>query len=302
MEIKLLKFLEQHPQANISAINAYLEQTSIDSLSQIGRINQQNPGLIEQSYAQYTISQSLNWLNPQLLSRYLKLQDLDYSVKIIDQITSTNSYILNHVEQFPHHSILSCEWQFAGRGRFGRRWLTKIAHDLTVSLVYILPLSFNLALIPTICAVALNRMLKNHSLSNFIKWPNDIYYQGTKVAGILVENLVRLGQNHTVIGIGLDNFHAWERNKLLSELVATVDNVLHEYEIFGFALLRREWLDNCAHWHKEVIIKQGLRELTRGIHTDISETGELIIKDNAGNYNSFASSVISLELSNSAQQ
>lgn len=293
MEIKLIRLLATSSPLTISEIKAYLPQSSLATLNLIAKFNQLEPGLILQHNGRYTLARKLDWLNESDLRELLHQHKLAYQVTILDQVDSTNSHVLQHIAQFPHQSLLGCNWQSAGRGRFGRTWLARIAADITLSYVYILPLQFNLALLPAICAVAINRLLKNHSLSNQIKWPNDIYRQKQKVAGVLVENVVRNQHNHVVIGIGLDNFAQLARNKLVADLTLSLDAVLQEFNLFGFALLRREWLDNCLHLHKTVIIKQAGVEIARGIHKDLGSDGQLII-ESSSTLKSFSSSAISL--------
>ena len=261
----------------------------------IARINALKTGSIISSGSSYRLSHPLNWLNPTTIQDLLKAQQLDYQVHLLSQTDSTNSYALKHINQLPHKSIVSCDWQSAGRGRFGRHWLSSIAHDLTLSIIYKFSNNFNLQLLPLICAVAVNRLLKNYRISNQIKWPNDIYQANSKlkISGILVENILRNKTNHSIIGIGLDNLASWGRNQLLVDLAASLDKLIQEFELFGFALLRREWLDNFLHLNHNVRIMQHGETIAQGIHTDISEQGELIVKTTIG-LQKFSSSAISL--------
>lgn len=295
MEIKLLQLLSQNTRLSIGELSRLLELSTLQVLAIIARINALKTGSIISSGSSYQLSHPLNWLNPTTIQDLLKDQQLDYQVHLLSQTDSTNSYALKHINQLPHKSIVSCNWQSAGRGRFGRRWLSSIAHDLTVSIVYNFSNNFNLQLLPLICAVAVNRLLKNYRISNQIKWPNDIYQANSKlkIGGILVENILRNQINHSIIGIGLDNLASWERNQLLVDLVASLDKLIQEFELFGFALLRREWLDNCLHLNHNVRIVQQGETIAQGIHTDISEQGELIVKTTIG-LQKFSSSAISL--------
>ena len=293
MEIKLLHWLDKHQPASIADIAKGLKLTTLEILKAIAKINQIQTGLIVNSNATYALAHRLDWLDATKLKELLQNRNLDYAPHIQDKLESSNAYALKHIAQFKSKTIVSCDWQYSGRGRFGRQWLSKIAEDITVSIIYVFPSNFNIALLPIICAVAINRLLKNHSIQNCIKWPNDIYVNETKVAGILVENLVRNQEYHTVIGIGLDNFAALDRNKLLIELVASVDGLISEFNLFGFALLRREWLDNCCHLGKQVAIVQNGNNIADGKHVDIDEQGALVIQNTSG-LQTYSSSAISL--------
>lgn len=295
MEIKLLKLLSENTELSIGKLSRTLGISTLQVLAIIARVNTIKNNSILNCGSNYRLNQPLNWLNQDKIKALLKAQQLDYQTYLLSQVESTNSYALKHINQLKHQSIISCDWQYAGRGRFGRQWLSTIAHDLTVSIVYDFPASFNLKLLPLICAVAVNRLLKNYRISNQIKWPNDIYQADSKlkISGILVENIFRDQTNHSIIGIGLDNLANWERNQLLVDLVASLDKLVREFELFGFALLRREWLDNCLHLNQKVKIMQHGEIIAQGVHTDINEQGELIIQTATG-VQQFSSSVISL--------
>ena len=297
MEIKLLQLLSQHNALSIGQLSQALELNTLQTLAIIARINKLKAGSVISYGSNYTLSYPLNWLNQNKIEELLQAQKLDYQVHLLSQTDSTNSYALKHINQLANKTIVSCDWQYAGRGRFGRHWLSSIAHDLTVSIIYDFPADFNLQLLPLLCAVAVNRLLKNYRISNQIKWPNDIYQAKSKlkISGILVENIFRDQINHSVIGIGIDNLANWERNQLLVDLVASLDNLINEFKLFGFALLRREWLDNCLHLKHNVKILQHGEIIARGIHSDIGEHGELIVQTATGTQK-FSSSAISLRL------
>ena len=293
MEIKLLKRLSAHPEQSIFQLSKFLKIDSIEILKNIAKINQLQSELIQNSNGKYSLSKNLDWLDSKIIQKDLQQQELDYKIILLPRTESTNNYALNNINQIKHQTLISTDWQYAGRGKFGRTWLSDVAQDITISLVYIFPADYNLSLLPLICAVAINRLLKTHSTQNQIKWPNDIYVDKTKVAGVLVENLVRNQQNHTVIGIGLDNIGLWSRNKIIAAIVANLHNLIQEFELFGFEFLRREWLDNCLHLNKIVLVTQSGQILAEGTHCDISESGELIVNSHSGK-KIFSSSAISL--------
>lgn len=291
MEIKLLKTLEEYTSLTIHELSEHLGQNSLQTLSQIAHISEIAPQLIKSDNGKYQLNRQLNWLTQEKLKALLTN---NHQLVILDSIPSTNTYALENINTLPDKTIISCNWQYAGRGRFERRWLSTIAHDLTVSFIYHFERDINIALLPLVSAIAVNRLLKNYSISNKIKWPNDIYVEQQKVAGILVESRISTNMSKVAIGIGLDNFRNWERNQLLADLTLVLDNILSEFVLFGFALIRREWLDNCMHINDEVSLIENGIEIARGIHHDIGTNGELIIKTE-DQLKSFSSSLISLK-------
>jgi BirA family biotin operon repressor/biotin-[acetyl-CoA-carboxylase] ligase len=99
----------------------------------------------------------------------------------------------------PHGTLVTAGAQSAGRGRQGRTWLAEPGDALLMSMVVrgvepILPLAAALAVAETVDAVA--------GVEAQIKWPNDVWIDGRKVSGILLEG--RPQEGWAVLGIGLN--------------------------------------------------------------------------------------------------
>lgn len=299
MILKLVELLETQGLL-ISDICKNLDINTISTLKLISQVNHQDNQLIVNRNGKYYLSRKLDRLNDNIINQNLINANKNYSLYIFHQLGSTNSYALENSKSLPDKSIISCDWQNAGRGRFSRRWQSRIAHDLTLSVVYLLDKDVQIGLIPLITGIALNRLLKDHSIINKIKWPNDIYVNSSKIGGILVENISSAHNNYTVIGIGLDNFTNLPRNKLLSDLIIHLDNIFAEFKLFGFQLIRREWLDNCLHLNHQVIIQEQGKTVNSGTHVDIGDAGELIIANHSGRqiYTSSSMSLIIPSLNN----
>ncbi|HET8757160.1 MAG TPA: biotin--[acetyl-CoA-carboxylase] ligase [Solirubrobacteraceae bacterium] len=95
----------------------------------------------------------------------------------------------------PHGTIVTAGVQTAGRGRQGRTWSAPAGSSLLLSLVVrefdaLLPLRAGLA-VADIAGPAAR-----------VKWPNDVWIDGRKVAGILVE--ARPAEGWAVLGIGVN--------------------------------------------------------------------------------------------------
>lgn len=85
-------------------------------------------------------------------------------------------------------TLVTASQQTAGKGRFERKW--DGGHDCSalMTFVFTLPLNERLYQLSALCAVAVVRALRKHC--NFdagIKWPNDVVFHTSKLAGILVE-------------------------------------------------------------------------------------------------------------------
>ncbi len=288
--IPLLKLIET-PQS----IKTIANRLSLDlhkSLELIGHINAISPQIISNNAnAEYVLTIPANWLDEELIRAKLVNE---HQIFLYPELPSSNDHILNNINQFKHGSIVSCEFQSRGRGRQANRWQSKIGHDITVSILYTFELDFDIGQMPLISGIAVNRLFKDYSIVTKIKWPNDIFYNNEKIAGILVESSIFNNQRHVVIGIGINNFANLERNQMIAKLINHLDNVISEFALCGFNLLRQEWLDNCIHYKKAIYLYQDGELISAGIHTDLSNIGELIIVDKKKKIRSFISSAISL--------
>jgi BirA family biotin operon repressor/biotin-[acetyl-CoA-carboxylase] ligase len=101
-------------------------------------------------------------------------------------------------EGAPHGTLVTADEQEAGRGRQGRVWTAPRGSAVLMSLI-LRGLDERHALLPLAAAVAVCEAL---SVEAAIKWPNDVWIDGRKAAGILVEG--RPQEGWAVLGIGLN--------------------------------------------------------------------------------------------------
>ena len=102
----------------------------------------------------------------------------------------------------PHGTLVTAEAQTEGRGRQGRAWVAPAGRALLLS-VLVRGLDERHAVLPLAAAVAVSRSCERAAgVSAQIKWPNDVWIDGRKVAGILVEG--RPHEGWAVIGVGLN--------------------------------------------------------------------------------------------------
>lgn len=98
----------------------------------------------------------------------------------------------------PHGTLVTADEQEAGRGRQGRAWTAPPGSAVLMSLV-LRDLDERHALLPLAAAVAVCEALPAQAA---IKWPNDVWIDRRKVAGILIEGRPQGGW--AVLGIGLN--------------------------------------------------------------------------------------------------
>lgn len=128
----------------------------------------------------------------------------------LDAIDSTNDFLKQLFKEstVEDYTIVLANEQTKGKGQMGAKWISEPGKNLTMSvLVKDIQLknqniyNFNIAV-----ALSVIKVLKNIQIPNVaIKWPNDIMADSKKVAGILIENIVKPDGSFTaIVGIGLN--------------------------------------------------------------------------------------------------
>ncbi|MFT4192740.1 MAG: biotin--[acetyl-CoA-carboxylase] ligase [Comamonas sp.] len=135
----------------------------------------------------------------------------DFSVEILPEIDSSNSELLRRARAGrTEPTLLVAEHQTAGRGRQGKPWQSQRDVRAGDALAFSLGLSLRLADwsgLSLAVGVAVARAL--HPAIR-IKWPNDLWVDGRKLAGILIETAGLPGPQgpgaarYAVIGIGIN--------------------------------------------------------------------------------------------------
>lgn len=131
-----------------------------------------------------------------------------FTVEVLPQIDSTSSELMRRARAgLAAPTLLVAEEQTAGHGRMGRGWRSSGQASLTFSLGLVLnPADWQGLSLAAGLAVA-------ESLHEGIalKWPNDLWQQGRKLGGILIETTALPGGadaggagRYVVIGIGLN--------------------------------------------------------------------------------------------------
>lgn len=140
-----------------------------------------------------------------LPTRHLGRQALVYH-----QLESTNTLALTLGHDPANHGLvlLTLE-QTAGRGQYGRSWQAPPGSSVLMSLLLFPPQPLcRPAVLTAWAAVAVSELVHEITgLSPKIKWPNDVYLNGKKICGILIEQRSGGQANQppaTVVGIGLN--------------------------------------------------------------------------------------------------
>lgn len=246
----------------------------------------------------YRIPGGLELLNEEAIRLQLGDQQKNLAhLELLQIIDSTNTYLLTK-KNLPSGYTVFAEQQTAGRGRFGRTWVSPFGRNLHLSMAWNFPGgATTLSGLSLVAGIAVINALESYGLTGInLKWPNDIVYHQRKLGGILVEVTGdAAGPCQAIIGIGINvqapqtlntainqswidvrtiKHHRPERNKLAGLILKELLTVLPEFQQKGLQAFRPYWqpLDSLAGQPVTVQTSQGPIE---GTADGIDQVGNL---------------------------
>ena len=134
--------------------------------------------------------------------------ELGKSLELFDETTSTNDVAKRAAKNgAPHGTTFVAESQTAGRGRQGRTWLSARGESILMSTIA--RVSCTPARLPPLSLVVglavADAIAPDVGVTPQIKWPNDVWLDGKKTAGVLVEASVAGDKvEWLVVGVGIN--------------------------------------------------------------------------------------------------
>ena len=131
---------------------------------------------------------------------------MNISTLVFETLDSTNDEALKHARQGAEEGLcIIARQQTAGRGRYGRTWVS----DKDAGLYFSIILRPNLEapflpLLTLLSGVAVHEMLCDYGARPDIKWVNDILVDEKKICGILAETAETSRGLAVVVGIGIN--------------------------------------------------------------------------------------------------
>ncbi len=158
-----------------------------------------------------------------LQSNTFSESNVGQNIITLSEIASTNEYLKDELSKStPLHegTVIMAVQQTAGKGQRGASWESEPGKNLTCSvLLYPTFLDPRQQFLLTIAvSVAVATALETFiSEPVFIKWPNDIFVDSRKVAGILIENQLRGTRwKSAIVGLGVNVNQAEFSEKIAS--------------------------------------------------------------------------------------
>ncbi|MFI8418706.1 bifunctional biotin--[acetyl-CoA-carboxylase] ligase/biotin operon repressor BirA [Serratia sp. NPDC078593] len=226
----------------------------------------------------------------------------DKRVTVLPVVDSTNQYLLDRITELESGDACVAEYQQAGRGRRGRQWISPFGANLYLSMLWRLEqgpaAAMGLSLVIGIVMAEVLQKLGAEMVR--VKWPNDLYLNDRKLAGILVELIGKTGDvAQLVIGAGINmamrDTHAgvinqgWinlqeagitiDRNKLAALLLNEWRRALQQFEQEGLAPFISRWRDLDNFIDRPVKLLIGEQQIL-GIARGIDQQGALLLEQN----------------------
>jgi len=270
----------------------------IEQLKQLGlpiSINQNNETLLSQNIHPLVLDSIINQLSKDTIDQ------LDF-LPIFLTLDSTNQHLKNTKVKLANRiRICLTEHQSSGRGRQSKQWVSPLASNIYLSLHARLkvPLSQigGLSLVAGISIIDGLNSLGVEGLK--IKWPNDVYWDDKKLAGILIES-TKMQENSVemIIGIGINiNMpktdataidQAWVdlngitgndmcRNSVIAKIIDQLIRNINKYRQYGLQIFMSQWQELDYLFQKDIILKSPDGKEQTGNMIGINERGELLM-------------------------
>ncbi len=197
---------------------------------------------------------------------------------------------------FPNGTVFVADLQKGGKGRKGRRWESREG-GLYFSFVLSAADFKESSQLPLVVGLAVSQALEEEGLKTFIKWPNDVYVRGKKIAGVLVER----SKDRVIVGIGVNlnqrefnteikntaislyQITGTEVNRIyfLSKLLNIIDKHLRHFSLKGFSPFFKGKIEEKLLFKGEEVIAISDKPQV-GILLGIDVEGFLILKTASG--------------------
>ena len=249
---------------------------------------------------------SSDTLSAEVIKEGLQTSCFGQEVIYLSSTTSTNRVAKEAAQKgMPEGTLIITDHQTEGRGRLDRTWWSPPAKDLLFSLIFrptLTPIqTFRLTVVISLAIAEAIR--QEAGLEALIKWPNDIFVKGKKIAGILSELSVTGEQlDYVIAGIGLNvNSNPavypeiydtatslrkifrqdFPRLQLLKVVLDLIETHYQQLQAGDYPSLKNKWDALSLITNKSVSVKS-MGTAFEGIAESVDEDGVLTLRDHTG--------------------
>lgn len=318
----IIQLLAAHTGEYVSGemISQQLKVTRAAIWKQIKILKEEGFEIEGQTKNGYRLLKIPNSLNEWVLKQALTTKALGCNLYVEDELSSTNNLAKELARQGGAHGLtVLARYQNTGQGRMQRQWESPrgglwlsvvLRPNLTLADASKITLAASVAIV--------DALMELYQLPVGIKWPNDIIYNGQKIAGILGEVVGEWNAVQTMIlGIGINvNFpraklsaplnattlyeiigREVDLNKLTAKVLKCLENELLALERKAFEDLKRKWSERAVGINEEIRVLRG-EHIYLGIFKGITVDGALILETEEGEQ-SFSAGEVQLRSSKS---
>lgn len=255
----------------------------------------------------YRLEEPIDLYDAKLLAERVKKECPVLRLEVLDECASTNEALAERAGAgATHGTVLVCEHQSAGRGRRGNTWVSTVGGSVTLSMLWRFSRQTrDLAGLSLAVAVGVAKGLEELGVRDVaVKWPNDLFWGGGKLGGILIETTGGpAGPIAAIIGIGINmRLGPAARERIgrpaadiaastpaipsrAAVLVGVLSSLASSLELFsreGFAPFRQAWLERHAWQGRRVVLSRADHHVAEGEVVGIAEDGALELASDRG--------------------
>lgn len=264
----------------------------------------------------YTLSEPLILLDEKIIKQTLAptlAKQIDLSV--LESVDSTIAYLKQHYDT-QKKSICIAEYQSQGIGRLGRVWTSPFGLNLYFSCrtQFYCDVA-DLSGLSLVSSIAVLKTLQKFGVSPEIKWPNDIYSQGKKLAGCHIELIAESnGTCHAIISVGininmvrfptsinqpwtslaLETDAQFDRNLIAAELIQQLLAAIEDFTSHGLPYFKNFYQQHDYLLNQWITIQQHQSTL-EGKAVGIDDLGRLLLQRKPGTLVAISSGDASLK-------
>eukprot|EP01026_Neomeris_dumetosa_P010284 TRINITY_DN13820_c0_g3_i2.p1 TRINITY_DN13820_c0_g3~~TRINITY_DN13820_c0_g3_i2.p1 ORF type:complete len:344 (+),score=41.52 TRINITY_DN13820_c0_g3_i2:72-1034(+) len=228
----------------------------------------------------FTINFEHNQKQQETNSKYLKqlkTTELGSILLNADEIPSTQDFVCDNHQVLPSGVVVVADVQTKGRGRGGNVWRSP---EGCMMFTLLTRLKIDGRWLPhvqyAVCMAVLDAVesLTQINIGLKVKWPNDIYLEDQKVAGVLSQSFYQGGEFCLVIGVGINlenkepticlndvietKFQSPKltREVFLAEIMNSLEHLLGIIQFEGFKPLQDKYLEQWMHQGQKLLLEQ----------------------------------------------
>jgi BirA family biotin operon repressor/biotin-[acetyl-CoA-carboxylase] ligase len=304
-DAKLLSYLNDHQYVSGTLLGEKLGVSRVAISDRLKVLASQGLPLDVQKSKGYTLQDGVKLLDKaKILERIGSPVKSNLNLSVIQSIDSTNDYLKKQSCLPNQLAVCLAEIQNAGRGRSGNQWSSTPYRNLIMSVSWrfedwpkkLSGLSLTLGIAAAQCLRDMT------DLPVQIKWPNDLYIDGAKIGGILVDVSGEAGGHcELIVGIGVNFFQqdkdivdadypiadlhqfgvSLDRNEFISALITGWYQVLCEFEDKDLSHYLKQWRALSMFDGKTVQVVLP-KERYVGTVQGVDDRGALLVETNDG--------------------